>query len=83
MKQIEPIERRHVPGLRGLLWIDRIFQAQQIRKGGTVRRAIKDVKIRAGLPLLEHECRVRGFHLTIAGPNAVIQCNDGTAQTIC
>jgi hypothetical protein len=64
-------------------YIHRIFQAQQAKRGGIVRRKVSDIDKFASMAQLEAEVRLRGFHMWITGKQAVILCHRGDLQMIC
>lgn len=64
-------------------WILQVFDAQQVGKGGIVRRSKKDVKKYASFPELLAEVRHRGYHLIETGDQYVIFCHTGSLQIHC
>ena len=64
-------------------WIKQIFQAQQVAKGGVVRRKKPDVESYASMSQLITEVKRRGFHLVEVGDQLVIFCNKGVLKIHC
>ncbi len=64
-------------------WIMQIFNAQQARCDGIVRRNIKDVERNGGREVLVDEARRRGFHVAETGDQMIILCNEGTVTMHC
>lgn len=64
-------------------WLDQIFGAEQISKGGLVRRSIKDVQAQCSLDDLLTEVRARKFHLIETGDQCIVICNDGIIKIHC
>ena len=65
------------------VWLDRIFAAEAVRRGGVVRRAVRDVEREVGRDRLELEVRRRGFHLVEVAGQFVIICTPGQLRVIC
>ncbi|MDR6830803.1 hypothetical protein J2X48_002489 [Bosea sp. BE271] len=63
-------------------WVTQIFNSDQARSGGVVRRSVASVHRYAGHRKLVAAVRRRGFHMSIEGRQYVINCNDGHKQTI-
>lgn len=64
-------------------WLDLIFSAQAVAKGGVVRRCIHWVDREVGRDRLEQEVRRRGFHLVQSGDQLLIICNQQGLRIIC
>jgi hypothetical protein len=64
-------------------WIDQIFDAQQVAKGGVVRRQRSDVDRLGPLDDLVAEVKRRGFHMVQIGDQLVILCNKGDLKVFC
>lgn len=64
-------------------WLDDVFAAKAVGKGGIVRRAVRDVEREIGREILVHEVRKRGFHLIECGGQFIVICNPGQMQVIC
>jgi len=73
------------PGRRrgNTAWMDRLFAAEAVRRGGIVRRAVRDVEREIGRDQLELEVRRRGFHLVEVAGQFVIICTPGQLRVIC
>jgi len=56
------------------VWCTRIFEAAAAKRGGVVRRSVRDVEREIGREALELEVRRRGFHLIEVGGQFVIIC---------
>jgi hypothetical protein len=66
-----------------LAWIDLVFEAKAVGKGGIVRRAVRDVERETGRAAFEAEVRRRRFHLIECGGQFIVICNPGRMQVIC
>ncbi|MDP3747663.1 MAG: hypothetical protein Q8Q88_11525 [Phenylobacterium sp.] len=64
-------------------FIEDIFNSQQARNGGIVRRSLAWVERFASVFALKAEVQRRGFHMVISGDQAVIFCNDGDIAIAC
>ena len=64
-------------------WLDDLFAAKAVGKGGIFRRSVKDVEREIGRPVLISEVRRRGFHLIECGGQFIVICNPGQVQIIC
>ncbi len=64
-------------------WLDPIFGADQVFRGGVVRRAITDVDKLCSLGDLLAEVRSRGFHLIETGDQSIVVCNEGYLKLHC
>ncbi len=64
-------------------WIDLIFSAQAVQRGGVVRRSADWVAREVGRERFELEVRRRGFHLIECGAQYVMICNSGPLRLIC
>jgi hypothetical protein len=73
---------RHTPA-RTHAWLEDLFSAKAVDKGGIVRRAIRDVDREVGRAALEAYVRRRGFHLVECGGQYIVICNTGLLQVIC
>lgn len=67
------------PSLTPHAWLEDLFSAKAVDKGGIVRRAVRDV----GRAALLAEVRRRGFHLIECGGQFIVICNPGQMQVIC
>jgi hypothetical protein len=65
-------------------WIDQIFDADQAKNNGVVRRARSSVdKDGGGIAALRAEVVARGFHLVETGDQCVILCHPGELKVHC
>ena len=65
-------------------WINDIWRAGQVNKGGIVRRNIHNVAQNGGADALEREVKARGFHMARIGEQYLIMCDPkGAMQIIC
>jgi len=64
-------------------WIDQIFRAGAVNKGGIVRRSKADVLKNGGYQALLGAVKKRGFHLVRTGGQYVIICNKGQIKVLC
>lgn len=64
-------------------WINQVFEANAVNKGGIVRRNIGDVIKFASPDELIDEVKKRGFHLIETGEQFVIICNSGALKIYC
>ena len=69
--------------LNAQVWLDDLFSAKAVGKGGIIRRAVRDVDREIGRPALFTEVRRRGFHLIECGGQFIVICNPGQLQIIC
>jgi len=58
------------------LWLDQIFSAQEARKGGVVKRRIRDVERLVGRETFLREVERRGFQAVQNDRHFVVFCND-------
>ena len=63
-------------------WIDHVFSAKAVEKGGVVRRAVAWVEHEIGREAFVDAVRNRGFHLLEAGGQFVVICTRGPIQWI-
>lgn len=71
------------PLLLAQAWLDDLFAAKAVGKGGIVRRAVADVEREIGHQVLVSEVRRRGFHLIECGGQFIVICNPGHMQILC
>lgn len=64
-------------------WLAEIFAAKAAKRGGIVRRAVRDVEREIGRDALVAEVKRRRFHLVENGGQFIIICNDGGLRVIC
>ena len=65
------------------MWLDQIFAAKAVGRGGIVRRRVEDVERHLGRDRLVREVKRRGFHLVEVGGQYVILCNSGFMKVHC
>ncbi len=58
-------------------WVDQIFEAQQVGRGGVVRRSIDDVARFDALDEIIARARVKGWHVIETGGQVIVLCNAG------
>jgi len=58
-------------------WLMGLFSADEVRKGGIVRRRVRDVNKCSSLKDLKKEVGRRGFHLFRTGNQYIVVCNKG------
>jgi hypothetical protein len=63
-------------------WLDDLFAAKAVGKGGIVRRAVRDVEREIGRNPFIAEVRRRGFYLIECGGQFIVICNTGQMQVI-
>jgi len=63
-------------------WLSQWFSAQQVKKGGIIRRKIASVHKNSSRKALLREVRRRGFHLILNGDQYVVLCNKGTTRIL-
>ena len=65
-------------------WINQIFKAGAVAKGGVVRRNLSDVIKYAGSPqALLVEVKRRNYHLVQTGNQLIVICNSGDVKIHC
>ena len=74
---------RTLPLAPAIPWLDEVFSAKSVRRGGIVRRAVRDVEREVGRALFVTEVRRRGFHLLECGGQFIVICNSGQMQVLC
>ena len=68
---------------RNAAWLRRVFDAKAARRGGVLRRAVRDVEREVGREAFVAEVRARGFHLIECGGQFVVICNPGHMRVLC
>jgi hypothetical protein len=66
-----------------MTWIQDIFRAGAVNKGGIVRRSKPDVLRNGGFKALRREVERRGFHLLRTGGQYVVIYNKGAVKILC
>ena len=55
-------------------WVDQIFSAKAVLRGGVVRRALRWIEAEVGRASFEDEVRRRGWHLVDCNGQLVVFC---------
>lgn len=63
-------------------WIDALFSARAVEKGGVIRRSTAWVEHEIGRDLFVEQVRSRGFHLLEAGGQFIVICSRGPIRRI-
>ena len=66
-----------------LPWLEEMFAAKAVTRGGVVRRAVRDVEREVGRNQFVAEVRRRGFHLVECGGQFIVICNSGQIKILC
>lgn len=64
-------------------WMEEMFAAKAVGRGGIIRRAVRDVEREIGRAALIAYVRRHGFHLVECGGQFIVICNTGHLQVIC
>jgi hypothetical protein len=64
------------------LWIDEVFSAQAVARGGVIRRNVHWIAREIGRDRFAEEVRRRGFHLLETGDQWIVICNRGGLRRI-
>ncbi len=64
-------------------WIEEIFSAKAVSKGGVIRRDMTWIDREIGRDRFVSEVRARGFHLVETGGQWIVICNPGFFRVIC
>ncbi len=64
-------------------WAEAIFSAKAVKRGGIVRRAVRDVEREMGRAAFVAEVQQRGYHLVECGGQFIVICNPGQMKVIC
>lgn len=57
------------------IWLQNVFAAAEVRKGGVLKRQIQDIDRLCGRDLFLEEARRRGFQVVRNGRHFVVFCN--------
>ncbi|SFD52706.1 hypothetical protein [Roseivivax sediminis] len=68
------------PGPGREQWLQQLFAAKAVDRGGVVRRAVRDVERMVGRDRFIEAVAERGFHLVESGGQFVVICNAGRMQ---
>lgn len=63
-------------------WLSDIFNAEQARRSGIIRRNVSLVKRKASEEALRNEVIKRGFHLIRSGDQYIVMCHKGELSVI-
>ena len=63
--------------------MQQIFDVKSARRGGVVRRKLRDVERNVGLARLRSEVQRRGYHAVLNGDQIVIFCNNEPIRLLC
>ena len=63
-------------------WVDQVFAAKAVTKGGIIRRAVPWVEREIGRDRFQQEIRVRGFHLFECAGQFIVVCSDTPIRRI-
>ncbi|THD82869.1 hypothetical protein E7811_11980 [Aliigemmobacter aestuarii] len=64
-------------------WAAALFDSRAARKGGILRRAVRDVDREIGRAAFLDEVRKRGFHCLECAGQFIIICNAGQIRIVC
>lgn len=57
-------------------WLQGVFAAKEVRKGGILKRQIRDIERLCGRDLFLAEARRRGFQVLRNGRHFIVFCNE-------
>jgi hypothetical protein len=63
-------------------WIDEIFSAKAVARGGVIRRDLRWIDREVGRERFMSEVRSRGFHLIESGDQWVVICHSGFFRVV-
>jgi hypothetical protein len=63
-------------------WIDEIFSAKAVARGGVIRRDLRWIDREVGRERFMAEVRTRGFHLIESGDQWVVICHSGFFRVV-
>ncbi|MFO7772325.1 MAG: N-(5'-phosphoribosyl)anthranilate isomerase [Roseovarius gahaiensis] len=64
------------------LWLDQLFSSQEARRGGVVKRQIRDVERLVGRAAFAAAVRDRGFQAVENGRHFVVFCNSAPIRRV-
>jgi len=64
------------------LWLEQVFSSAEARRGGVVKRQVRDVERLAGRALFLEAVRKRGFQAVENGRHFVVFCNQHPIRRI-
>lgn len=65
------------------LWMQRLFDAKSARRGGVVRRSLRDIDLIVGRAAFEAEIRRRGYRAIQNGDQVIVLCNNEPVRFLC
>ncbi len=63
-------------------WLDQVFSAQAVARGGVIRRSVHWVEREIGRERFAREVQSRGFHLLETGDQWIVVCHAGPIRMI-
>ncbi|WP_373355830.1 N-(5'-phosphoribosyl)anthranilate isomerase [Pseudoroseicyclus sp. CXY001] len=63
-------------------WLEQLFSAKAVERGGVVRRSVLDVEREIGRERLKAAVLARGFHLVECGGQFIVICNQGHMRVL-
>lgn len=64
-------------------WLAQVFSSEEARKGGVVKRQIRDVERLVGLDMFMAEVSRRGYQAVRNGRHFVVFCNKDPIRRVC
>lgn len=64
------------------IWLENVFSAAQVRKGGILKRQVRDVERICGQDLFLSQARERGFQVLRNGRHFIVICNSEPVQRV-
>lgn len=80
--EVDTVTQYHQGAVMGA-WLDQVFQAGQVDRGGVVRRSVHDVEQYTSLTEVVWEAKRRNFHVIETGDQIVILCHEGSLVIHC
>jgi hypothetical protein len=65
-----------------MAWIDQMFDSNQARTGGVVRRSIHDIDKYTSLPDVLERAAAEGWHVVQIGDQVIVLCNTGDLRIL-
>lgn len=66
----------------GQAWLDQVFRAKSVMRGGVIRRRRSVVAREIGCGIFEAEVRRRGYHLLMTDQDYIVVCNPGPVTLV-
>jgi len=63
-------------------WVDQVFSAKSVQRGGVVRRSLRWVEAEVGREVFVAEVRRRGWHLVECNGQLVVFCTRRPIQVL-